>query len=60
MKKILNFMADHRFIIGIQAVLSIILVVSIALVNILPMRFFNSDRGIPCNSYVTYVFIRET
>ena len=39
MKKILNFITDHRFIIGIQAVLSIILVVSIALVNILPMRF---------------------
>ena len=39
MKKKLGFMTDHRFIIGVQIVLSIILMISIIFVKVLPMRY---------------------
>ena len=39
MKKKLGFMTDHRFIIGVQIVLSIILMISIIFVKVLPIRY---------------------
>lgn len=39
MKKKLGFMTDHRFIIGVQIVLSIILMISIIFVKVLLMRY---------------------
>lgn len=39
MKKFLKIITDHKVIIGIQVLFSLLLVVSIATVNILPMRF---------------------
>ena len=39
MKKKLGFITDHRFIIGVQIVLSIILMISIVFVKVLPMRY---------------------
>lgn len=39
MKKFIKFITDHRFIVGIQVLLSIILIVSVVVVNILPIRY---------------------